>query len=115
MEHKTHNLKFKIVNSDIFEAIKKSKKKVETRAATVRYRDIKAGDTVRFVCGDKKFEKKVSGVKIFRTITAMLKKYKAKEINPNVNSNKELRDLYYSFSGYREKINKYGLIVLELK
>ena len=115
MGNKIHNLRFRTVNSDIFEAIKKGKKRVETRAATTKYRNIKEGDTLKFVCGNKKYEKQVVEVKIFRTITAMLRKYKAKKINPNAGSDKELRELYYSFSGYREKINKYGLIVLELK
>jgi ASC-1-like (ASCH) protein len=115
MEDKTYKLRFRAVNSDIFEAIRTGSKRVETRAATVKYRDIKIGDVLRFMCGNKHFEKKVTKVKVFKTITEMLKKYKAKEINLGVSSNKELRETYYSFPGYKEKINKCGLIAMELE
>jgi len=114
MKNKIHTLRFRAVNRDIFEAIKKGKKKIETRAATKKYRNIKTGDRVRLVCGDNKFEKKIGEVKIFRTIAAMLRKYKVKEITPNLNSEKELRELYSGFPGYREKIKKFGLITIEL-
>lgn len=109
------NLRFRAINRDIFDAIKSGKKKVETRAATERYRNIKIGDTVKLICGKNSFEMKVKKVKIFKTIIAILRDYKIKQINPNVESEKELRKMYYSFTGYRDKIRKYGLIAIELK
>lgn len=102
------------VDRDIFEAICDGKKKVETRAATVRYRDIKAGDILRFVCGKDSFEKKAQKVQIFKNIVTLLKKYRAKDINPFVKSAAELRKMYYSFSGYRDKIKQYGIIAIKL-
>ena len=44
----------------------------------------------------------------------MLKEYKVKEITPNLNSEKEQRELYYSFPGYREKIKRFGLVAIKL-
>lgn len=42
-------LRFREVNRDIFEAIQDGSKKVETRAATVRYQKIKKGDYVMLI------------------------------------------------------------------
>ncbi|MCX6731586.1 MAG: hypothetical protein NTX55_01185 [Candidatus Parcubacteria bacterium] len=114
MKSKIHTLRFRAVNRDIFEAIKRGKKKIETRAATKKYRNIKTGDKVRLICEKDKFERRVGKVKIFKTISAMLRKYKVKDIAPNLNSKKELMKLYCSFPGYREKTKKFGLITTEL-
>ena len=108
-------LGFRAVNKDIFEAIINGKKKIETRAATERFRDIKAGDTVVLVCGNKKINKKVSKVELFKSMATVLKKYKPEAINPKIHTIQEARDMWYSFPGYKEKIKKYGLIVFNLK
>lgn len=115
MENKTHYLKFRAVNRDTFEAIKNGAKKIETRAATKRFKDIKAGDKVKLICGKDKFEKEVKKSQMYKTITAILRKYKPSEINPKCSTSKELREMYYSFPDYRKKIRKFGLIALELK
>jgi ASC-1-like (ASCH) protein len=107
-------LRFRSVNKKIFDAIRAGKKKVETRAATVRYRKIKKGDTLIFSCGKLRFEKKVKNAKVYKNIPALLKKYSFKTINPFVKSASELEKMYYSFPGYREKIKKFGIIALEL-
>ena len=112
---KKYVLRFRAVNRDIFEAIKRGTKPVETRAATKRYRNIKAGDTLIFRCGKNTFKRQVKRVKIFKTIDAMLKKYKVKDINPALATVNELKASYYSFPKYREKIRKYGLITFELE
>jgi len=39
-------LRFRQVNKDIFEAIKSGEKKIETRAATEKFRGVSAGDIV---------------------------------------------------------------------
>lgn len=95
--------------------LKVDEKKVETRAASVKYRNINVGDNVILVCGKNKFEKRIDKVKIFKTINALLLEYKANEINPKTKSKQELQETYDSFPGYKEKIKKYGLIALELK
>lgn len=108
-------LRFRSANRDIFEAIRNGRKKVETRAATERFRSIKAGDTIVFVCGKLKFEKKVKSTKIFKSVEAILKRYKPFQINPDTKTEKEIRTMYDSFHGYREKIKKYGLIAFEFR
>jgi len=114
MENKTTQLRFRKTDRNIFEAIKKNRKKVETRAAFPRFINIKPGDDVRLVCGKDSFKRKVKNARVFKTISAVLKKYKVEEINPSARSKKELEDMYDSFPDYRAKIKKYGLIVLEL-
>lgn len=110
-----YTLRFRAVNKDIFLDIKSGKKAVETRAATERYRYIKDGDLIVLVCGKEKFEKTVKKAKIFKTIKALVKAYPIKKIMPNISTEKELQDAYYSYPNYKEKIKKVGLIALELK
>lgn len=113
-QNRKHTLRFRIVNYDIFEAIKTGKKKIETRAGSPKYFDIKAGDTLVFVCGKNKFEKKIKGVKKFNDIKSLHKVYKPQEINPKTRTPEESEKMYFSFPGYKEKIKKYGLVALEL-
>ncbi len=115
MRRRVFTLRFRAVNRGIFDAIKSGRKKVETRAATKRYQSIVYGDILRMVCEKSEFKKKVLAVKKFRSIRAMLNKYKPADINPDCKTASELEKIYYSFPGYREKTKKYGLVVLELK
>lgn len=114
MPPKTIKLKFRAVNRDIFDAIRDGKKPVETRAATVKFRNIKAGDELEFVCGKDSFKKSVKHVEVFKSIRDLLKKYKLQDINPQISSKDELKEMYYSFPGYRKKIEKFGIIAFEL-
>jgi len=66
-----------------FRAIKRGEKTVETRAATKKYRDIVAGDTLIFRCGREVLEKKVKRVVFCRSVAVLLKKYKVEEIMPD--------------------------------
>ena len=88
---------------------------METRAGTERYKNIKAGDTVVLVCGKERFEKIVKKAEIFKSIKSLIKTYPIKKIMPNISSEKELQNAYYSYPNYKEKIKNFGLIALELK
>ena len=110
-----YTLKFRATNKSIFLDIKSGKKSVETRAASERYKDIKAGDIVVLVCGKERFGKKVKKARMFKSIKALLKTYPIKKIMPHFSTEKELQNACYSYPGYKEKIQKYGLIALELK
>ena len=107
--------KFRAVNRDIFEAIREGKKKIETRARTEKFVTIRSGDMVTCICGEDSFEKRIKAVKSFKTIAEMLKEYAVREINPRVQSTRELEEMYDSFPGYSEKIQQYGLIAFELE
>lgn len=115
MASKKYKLRFRAVNRDIFEAVKNGIKKVETRAATIKFRNIKAGDAVVLLCGKQKFEKRVKNARHFKSIESLLGRYRLNDIDPRVASVKELKKVYHGFPNYRAKIKKYGIIALELK
>lgn len=119
MENKTTNkkltLRFRAVNDDFFQAIRNGKKKVETRAATIKYRNVKPGDLVEFVCGKKRFSRTVKSAQIFKSVNAMLRVHKFTDIMPNAKSIQDLEQSYNSFPGYREKLKKFGIIALKFK
>ena len=112
---KRYILRFRAANRDFFEAIKKGAKKVETRAATVKYKDIKPGDIIEFVCGKDRFQKIIKHATVFKSVSAMLKKHKFIDIMPQVTSVKGLEDAYKSFPNYSDKIKKFGIIALEFE
>ncbi|MDD5145585.1 MAG: hypothetical protein PHF44_01965 [Candidatus Pacebacteria bacterium] len=115
MPKKITQLRFRQADRKIFNAIKSGEKRVETRAATTKFLNLKRGDGLRFVCGKDRFEKQVKKFAIFKSIDELVKKYKVKEINPFICSSEDLKKMYYSFPNYKEKIKKYGIIALELE
>tara|TARA_Y100000031_G_C8197895_1_gene374664 strand:+ start:859 stop:1041 length:183 start_codon:yes stop_codon:yes gene_type:complete len=58
----THVLKIRKVDKLVFDSIVKGEKVIETRAATPRYRKIKAKDILAFVCEGKRVEKEAKKV-----------------------------------------------------
>ena len=111
---KTWTLRFRAIDRDDFNELKRGLKVVETRAGTERYRSIKAGDLLVFVCGKEKLKKKVKRARHFKTIAAMLRAIPLKKIIPSVSSPKEMSRIYYGYSGYKAKIKKFGIVAMEL-
>ncbi len=107
-------LRFRAVDKYIFNAIKTRKKKVETRAATVKYKDIEKGDIFVFVCGKERFERKVKKVFHSKNIEGLLKKYKIKDIRPDIKERREFINSYNAFSGYSQKIKRFGIMAFVL-
>lgn len=112
---KNWTLRFRVVDKDNFNEIREGLKWVETRAATDKYKNIQEGDTLTFVCGKDKIIKKVERVNIFKSIPAMLRKYKRTDVMPSTRSLIEMKRIYYSYPGYKEKIKKYGLVSFEIR
>ena len=110
-----HVLRFRQDDKEIFEDIRSGKKSVETRAATIKFKNIKPGDAVVFICGKDRFEKKVKTVQTFKGIQSLLKSHKVKDIAPRLSTEDDLRKMYYSFPGYEEKIKEFGLIALRFE
>lgn len=110
-----HILKIRQVDKVVFDAIKNGQKSIETRVATDKYRKIKTGDVLVFVCGDEKLEELVKGVSIYRSIDEMVRVINFKNIMPFVDSVDEMKRVYFSFPNYKEKIEKFGLVALKLK
>jgi ASC-1-like (ASCH) protein len=110
-----YTLKFRAINRDTFNAIRKGTKKVETRAATVKYGAIKKGDIITFSCGTSKFHRIVKSVKRYKSIQSLLRDYKPHEVDPKVITKEELTHIYYGYPGYKQKIADFGLIALTLE
>ena len=108
------SLRIRQVDKFVFDSIKKGDKTVETRVATDRYRNIEVGDILVFICGDEKLEKEVEKVDYYKSIDEMAKKIDFKKIIPFVNSIDEMKNIYFSFSNYKDKIDKFGLMVFKL-
>ncbi len=103
-------LRIRATDKNIFDAIKSGEKKVETRAGTVKYRKIKAGDIFVFVCGKKHFERKVKKVFHSKTVVGLLKKYKIRDIHPDLKTEREFIESYNTFPGYSQKIRRFGIM-----
>ena len=112
---KTYTLRFRAVDKENFEDLRKGIKSVETRAASVKYRPIEKGDTLIFVCGKDKFSKIIIEKNHFKSIDAMFKKIPFKKISPDLKIKKEAEERYYSYPNYKEKIKKFGILAFELK
>ena len=76
---------------------------------------MEAGNEVVFVCGKESLKKTIKKATKYKTIKAMLKDYKVKDIAPDLKTENELRDMYFAWPSYRDKIKEFGLIALELK
>lgn len=112
---KTYTLLIREVDKNIFEAIKNGTKTIETRAATDKYKAIKEGDILDFVCSEEHLQKKVLEVKLFKTIEEMVEELGIKPIAPFADSIEEMKNIYYSFPNYKEKIANFGLIAFKLE
>jgi len=66
------------------------------------------------VCGEERFKKKVKKARIFKSIKALLKIYPLKKIMPGLTTEKEWRQELYNYPDYKEKIQKHGIVALEL-
>lgn len=111
---KIRQLRVRQADREIFEAVRMGRKKVETRAASPKFSNIKAGDTIILKCGREKIEKKVKKAVIFKEIKDVFKKYRPQDILPGAKSSAELEKMWFSFPGYKEKTKKYGVICLEI-
>ena len=112
---KTHTLRFRAVDKEIFDQIKDGSKPVETRAATVKYGPIEAGDELVFSCGGEKFSKKILKKEHYKSIDAMVKKIPFQKIMPDVGSVAEMKKIYASYSGYKQKIQEFGIFAFYLE
>jgi ASC-1-like (ASCH) protein len=107
-------VRFRAINRDTFTAIRRGVKTVETRAATVKYRNIQVGDVLVFVCGKDRFEKKIQRVRFFKSIIGLFRAIPIHKVLPKAMSLADAQKIYFSFPGYKEKIKKSGLVALEL-
>ncbi|HMB65998.1 MAG TPA: class I tRNA ligase family protein, partial [Patescibacteria group bacterium] len=109
---------------DIFQAIKKGEKTVETRALNPEEKDRYFGDIKE---GEEAFlnlkqedhildslRTKIKRVKIYNSIEELTAEENIQEIMPEAKTEKDLIELYNNIPGYKDKIEANGLVALEL-
>ena len=107
--------KFRSVDRARFNEIRTGEKQYETRAATEKYRAIREGDTITFVCGKKRLEKEIAKVFYFRTPAAMRRGLPLAQVMPDLTTLAEVKARYASYPDYTEKIQKFGLLAFKLR
>lgn len=111
---KNWRLVFREVDRINFERVRNGEKAIETRAATVKYKPIAAGDTVTFACGEDTFTKTITKVYHWPSVDELLKEVPLKRVMPDVETPDQMRRKYASYPGYEEKIEKFGIIGFEM-
>ncbi len=110
-----HRLVFLETDRDKFDEIADGQKTIETRAATLKYRPIQAGDTLTFVCGSDALVKRVTNVSHFQSLDELFSSLPLENILPSAKSTEEAKNLYYKFPGYKDKIDAEGILAFTLK
>ncbi len=105
-------LRFRAVDRATFDDIRDGRKRVETRAATVKYRDIASGDVLVFVCERDHFERTVAAAAHFASVDDMLKTFSVADISARIADRDALLKMYHGFPGYEEKIKEHGIVAL---
>jgi ASC-1-like (ASCH) protein len=111
---KNHRLPFQATDKQMFDDIKSGLKSIETRAGTVAYQKIVEGDTLTFTCGKDKLVKVVKEVRHYNSLDEMFNELDLKDIMPRVESIEEAKKIYYSFTGYRERLERDGVLAFSL-
>src|SRR5581483_12215701 len=111
---KNYRLVFREVDRDKFDEIAEDRKTIETRAATIKYRPITAGDTLIFVCGSDSTKKQVAKVEHFDSLEQMFSHLPLSNILPTAKDTNDAKAIYYSFPGYKDKIEAEGILAFTL-
>jgi ASC-1-like (ASCH) protein len=112
---KIHRLVFRDIDKDKFDEVANSVKTIETRAATYKFLNIKPGDKLKIVCGNESIEKLVTRVNHYPSIDNMLDNLPLNKILPFAKNREDAFKIYYGFPGYKEKIEKHGIMAFKLK
>lgn len=107
---KKHVLKFRATDKAEFNTILDGSKTVETRANTVSYQNYEVGDVLVIKCGSESVEKPITKIQKFAGVEELVKAVGLKNVMPLCNSLEEAEKIWYSFPGYKEKIQKNGLV-----
>ena len=107
-------LVFREVDRDKYQMLVDGRKTVETRAATVKYRGLEAGDEIIAKCGPDKHVSTIVKSRHFTTVDELFKAYDYRQILPSAKNLQEAKDMYSAFPGYKVKIAKFGIMAFEI-
>ena len=99
----------------IFAALVDGSKRIETRAASPKYRDLKEGDTLIFSCGADRLETTIARAYRWPSIVAMFGDIAYTDVFPDAVSVDDAASRWDAFPGDAEKIRAYGLVGWEMR
>src|SRR5688500_9177803 len=111
---KNYRLVFRENDRDKFDDIENGHKSIETRAATIKYKPIEAGDSLTFVCGHVEITRLVTKVEHYNSLEEMFTHLPLGQILPSARTADDAKKVYYSFPGYKEKIDTSGILAFHL-
>ena len=111
---KNYRIVFREADRARFDELVSGAKTIEARAATAKYRPIQAGDSLSFVCGEDELTRRVDRVDYFGSLDEMFGALPLNRILPSAVNLEEAKEIYYSFPGYKEKIESVGILAFSL-
>jgi ASC-1-like (ASCH) protein len=108
---------FRDQDTDLLEAIRSGKKKLEVRAWNPLYEKIKDSDRIWFTSESKveTFEAKLRRIVHVSSLDELLSKYPIEKLDPTASSEEAHKNRMLSFPEYRERIKQGGLFVFEFE
>lgn len=112
---KNYRLVIREENRNVFDELLDGRKSIETRAATGKYKSVAVGDHLTFVCGADSLTKTVAKVTHYRSIDDMYGILPVSKVLPSAGSVEEAKRIHFSFPGYGEKLEAFGVMAFKLK
>lgn len=117
---KTWNLKIRKEDKGIFDRIQTGEKTIETRPLNAPdskkdYSQIVPGDKLIFSCDGEKLEKIVEAVRIYKDFEQYLDTEDLENVLGEGMTKEVARGIHYGFLGCKERLEKYGIIAIEME
>ncbi|MDO8508025.1 MAG: hypothetical protein Q7S53_05685 [bacterium] len=117
---KIWNLRIRKEDKGIFDRIKSGEKTIETRPLNAPdskkdYSQIASGDKLIFSCDGEKLYKNVEAVRIYKDFEQYLDTEDLENILGKGMTKEVARDIHYGFPGCKERLEKYGIIAMDME
>ena len=104
----------KPVSEPWFSFIKSGQKRVEGRLAKGSFANVKVGDEITWINGDRKCRTVVTAVNKYKTFLSYLKKEKLKNTLPGIITYVDGVDIYYQWYTKRQE-QRFGVVAIHIK
>lgn len=111
---KTWVLRIRKEDKNIFEQIRLGEKSVETRAINPK-KNFQAKDKVIFICSGDKIEKTILSVRKYNDFEKYLNSEDLEKVFGKGITKEKAKKIHLSFPGYKERLEKYGIVALDLR
>lgn len=119
MKENYWKLIFRLEDKATFNKIKSGEKTVEPRALDPHnpeksfYGEIVSGDTIEFICGKESFVRSVKDLRKYHSLAEFLEN-ESLELIFGKGISKETAEKSFNFPGYKERLEKHGIVAIEL-